>query len=114
MTTVARDDPAATAGPGTAVPPGQAPPPRARRPARIDPRWAELLVKSLGLAAVAGATIFVVWQLRLDLIFSHNLDVGGDNGGHVAAPYFLIHDLLPHGRITGWDPWWFDGMPLYV
>jgi hypothetical protein len=42
------------------------------------------------------------------------MDVGGDNAGHVATPYFLIHDLLPQGRITGWDPQWFEGFPLYV
>ena len=42
------------------------------------------------------------------------MDVGGDNAGHIVTPYFLIHDLLPQGRITGWDPQWFEGFPLYV
>jgi len=74
----------------------------------------ETIAKILGLAAVAGATIFVIWQLRPDLLFSPNMDVGGDNAGHVGTPYFLIHDLLPQGRITGWDPQWFEGFPLYV
>ena len=75
---------------------------------------AEAIAKLLGFAAVAGATIFVIWQLRPDLLFSPNMDVGGDNAGHVVTPYFLIHDLLPQGRITGWDPQWFEGFPLYV
>jgi len=75
---------------------------------------AETIAKLLGFAAVAGATIFVIWQLRPDLLFSPNMDVGGDNAGHVTTPYFLIHDLLPQGRITGWDPQWFEGFPLYV
>jgi hypothetical protein len=74
----------------------------------------EAISKALGFAAVAGATIFVIWQIRLGLIFSPNMDVGGDNAGHVATPYFLIHDLLPQGRLTGWDPQWFEGFPLYV
>jgi hypothetical protein len=74
----------------------------------------ETLAKVLGFAAVVGATIFVIWQLRPDLLFSPNMDVGGDNAGHVTTPYFLIHDLLPQGRITGWDPQWFEGFPLYV
>ena len=26
----------------------------------------------------------------------------------------MIHNLLNHGRLTGWDPQWFDGFPLYV
>ncbi|HXY45850.1 MAG TPA: hypothetical protein VEH29_16810, partial [Acidimicrobiales bacterium] len=64
--------------------------------------------------AIIGITVFIIWQLRPDLLFSPAMDVGGDNGGHVAAPYFMIHDLLTHGRLTGWDPQWFDGFPLYV
>ena len=74
----------------------------------------EAIVKVLGFVAVLGATIFVIWQLRPGLLFSPNMDVGGDNAGHIVAPYFLIHDLLPQGRITGWDPQWFEGFPLYV
>lgn len=61
-----------------------------------------------------GLTAFVIWQLRPDLLFNSAMDVGGDNAGHVITPYFLIHDLLPQGRITGWDPQWFEGFPLYV
>jgi len=74
----------------------------------------ETIAKVLGFAAVAGATVFLIWQLRPDLLFSPNMDVGGDNAGHVVTPYFLIHDLLPQGRISGWDPQWFEGFPLYV
>jgi hypothetical protein len=70
--------------------------------------------KWLGFLAVVGATAFVIWQLRPGLLFNSAMDVGGDNAGHVVTPYFLIHDLLPQGRITGWDPQWFEGFPLYV
>jgi hypothetical protein len=70
--------------------------------------------KWLSFLAVIGATAFVIWQLRPDLLFNSAMDVGGDNAGHVVTPYFLIHDLLPQGRITGWDPQWFEGFPLYV
>ncbi len=78
------------------------------------PTTGEAITKALGFLAVAGATAFVIWQLRPDLLFNSAMDVGGDNAGHVVAPYFLIHDLLPQGRITGWDPQWFEGFPLYV
>jgi len=74
----------------------------------------DVVTMALGFAAVAGATIFVFWQLRPDLLFGSHTDVGGDNAGHIAAPYYLIHNLLPHGRVTGWDPQWFGGFPLYV
>ena len=81
---------------------------------RPPPKAADTVTTALGLIAVLGATVFVFWQLRPDLLFSSNMDVGGDNAGHVVTPYFLIHDLLPQGRITGWDPQWFGGFPLYV
>ena len=80
----------------------------------VRPTRGEEITRALGFVAVAGATIFVIWQLRPDLIFSPNMDVGGDNAGHIVTPYFLIHDLLPQGRITGWDPQWFEGFPFYV
>ncbi|MGD0984418.1 MAG: hypothetical protein ABSA65_11475 [Acidimicrobiales bacterium] len=80
----------------------------------VRPTRGEVITKTLGFVAVVGATIFVIWRLRPGLLFSPNMDVGGDNAGHIVTPYFLIHDLLPQGRITGWDPQWFEGFPLYV
>ena len=80
----------------------------------VRPTRGEAITKVLEIVAVLGATIFVIWQLRPDLLFGPSMDVGGDNAGHVVTPYFLIHDLLPQGRITGWDPQWFEGFPLYV
>ena len=32
----------------------------------------------------------------------------------MALPAFLKTDLLPQGRLTGWDPGWYDGFPLYT
>jgi hypothetical protein len=55
-----------------------------------------------------------VIQLRPGLLFNPNMDVGGDNGAHVAGVYYLAHTLLPKGQISGWDPQWFGGFPLYV
>jgi hypothetical protein len=42
------------------------------------------------------------------------MDAGGDNGAHIAGVYYLAHTLLPKGQISGWDPQWFGGFPLYV
>jgi hypothetical protein len=73
-------------------------------------RWARLAT----FAVVAGVTAFVIAQMHPSLLFLNTEDVGGDNAAHITAPYYLIHYLLPHGRISGWDSWWFDGFPLYV
>ena len=69
---------------------------------------------AVSFAVVAGTVAFVFVQLQPGLLFGPNMDVGGDTAGHVVAVNYLIHDLLPHGRLTGWDPQWFDGFPLYV
>jgi hypothetical protein len=63
---------------------------------------------------VAGVTAFVITQLRPDLLFGPNMDVGGDNAAHVVAVSYFIHHLLAHGQLQGWDPQWFGGFPLYV
>ncbi len=93
---------------------------RGRVPETIFSRPAEAtrsgarIATIIGLLAFLGVFAFVLVEMRPDLIFGPGVDVGGDNGGHVAAPYFLIHYLLPKGRLEGWDSWWFDGFPLYV
>ncbi|MCU1489532.1 MAG: hypothetical protein JWM85_937, partial [Acidimicrobiaceae bacterium] len=76
-------------------------------------RWAASGAAST-FVVVAGVTAFVIGQLRPDLLFNQNMDVGGDNAAHVVAVYYFIHHLLPHGQLSGWDPQWFGGFPLYV
>ncbi|HTX00687.1 MAG TPA: hypothetical protein VMD59_18045, partial [Acidimicrobiales bacterium] len=73
-------------------------------------RWTRLAT----FAVVAASTIFVIAQLHPARLFWNTEDVGGDTAAHITAPYYMIHYLLPHGEISGWDSWWFDGFPLYV
>jgi hypothetical protein len=63
---------------------------------------------------VAGVMAFVISQLYPGLIFEPTMDVGGDTAGHIVAVYYFIHHILPSFRLTGWDPQWFDGFPLYT
>ena len=64
--------------------------------------------------ATIGAVIAVtVWQLHLNLLFTNTTTTGGDTGAHIAMPKYL-ETLLSHGHITGWDPGWYDGFPLYT
>jgi hypothetical protein len=55
-----------------------------------------------------------LWQMHLGLLLSSGTTTGGDNGGHYALPAFLNSGLLSHGQLTGWDPGWYDGFPLYT
>jgi hypothetical protein len=65
-------------------------------------------------AAVAAAVGVVIWQFQPSLLFSNTLITGGDTGAHVATAAFLQSSLLPHLHLTGWDPQWYDGFPLYT
>jgi hypothetical protein len=56
--------------------------------------------------------LYIFWQLRPDLLFRNTLPAGGDMGAHVWGPNYLRNHLLPHGRITGWAPDWYEGFPF--
>jgi hypothetical protein len=68
-------------------------------------------VTGLCIASVIAVTL---WQLHPSLLLSDGTTTGGDNGGHYALPAFLNSGLLSHGQLTGWDPGWYDGFPLYT
>jgi hypothetical protein len=81
------------------------------RPLPAFTSWAPPAATLLCVAVVIGV---VLWQLHPSLLFSSSTTTGGDNGGHYALPAFLNSGLLPHGQLTGWDPSWYDGFPLYT
>jgi hypothetical protein len=66
------------------------------------------------LVCVGAVIIVTLWQLHPSLLLSTSVPTGGDNGGHYAMPAFLRSGLLSHGHLTGWDPGWYDGFPLYT
>jgi hypothetical protein len=74
------------------------------------PSWPALLT----FAVVGGAVVFVFLQLSPNLLLARTTPAGGDMGAHVWAPAYLRDHLLPHGRLTGWTPDWYDGFPAFV
>lgn len=71
------------------------------------PAWANA-------AAILGVVVVTLTQLHPNLLFLATTTAGGDTGAHVALPKFLESHLLTHGQVTGWDPGWYDGFPLYT
>ncbi|MEI7858823.1 MAG: hypothetical protein WCI26_03235 [Acidimicrobiales bacterium] len=71
------------------------------------PVWADVV-------AVLGVTAVVLSQLHPNLLFLSTTTSGGDTGAHVALPAYLKSHLLTHWQLTGWDPGWYDGFPLYT
>jgi hypothetical protein len=71
------------------------------------PGWANLV-------AVLGVTLVALSQLHPSLLLADTTTAGGDTGAHVMLAAFLKSHLLTHGQVTGWDPDWYDGFPLYT
>ena len=71
------------------------------------PAWANAV-------AVVGVMVVTLSQLHPELLVLATTTAGGDTGAHVALPAFLESHLLVHGQLTGWDPGWYDGFPLYT
>ena len=61
-----------------------------------------------------GVTLVALSQLHPSLLVANTTTAGGDTGAHVMLPAFLKSHLLTHGQVTGWDPDWYDGFPLYT
>ncbi len=72
--------------------------------------WLPGAITILTIASVIAVTL---WQLHPSLLFTNTTTTGGDTGAHIAMPKYL-ETLLSHGHITGWDPGWYDGFPLYT
>ncbi|HXQ62668.1 MAG TPA: hypothetical protein VN796_10060 [Acidimicrobiales bacterium] len=62
--------------------------------------------------AIGGVIAVVLWQLHPSLLLSTSTITGGDTGAHVGLAGFVKSNLLPHGRVTGWDPGAYDGFAL--
>ncbi|HVA42696.1 MAG TPA: 6-pyruvoyl-tetrahydropterin synthase-related protein [Acidimicrobiales bacterium] len=69
----------------------------------------------VALVVVGGLLAFLFWQFHVpSLLFLNTTTAGGDTGSHVALPMYMEQHLLPHGRLTGWDPQWYDGFPAFT
>ncbi len=102
----------APAGPPRLAPPRSRPGRRTTLVRRLTrrstwPAWASLVT-------IVGVTAVAFSQLHPSLLFLSTTTAGGDTGSHVALPAFLESHLLTHGQVTGWDPGWYDGFPLYT
>ncbi len=60
---------------------------------------------------VVGASLFTFSQLQPHLLFTDTTTAGGDMGAHTWTPLYVRDHVLPHWRLTGWTPDWYDGFP---
>ena len=68
---------------------------------------------AITVITIASVIVVTLSQLHPSLLFTNTTTTGGDTGAHIAMPKYL-ETLLRHGHLTGWDPGWYDGFPLYT
>jgi hypothetical protein len=90
---------------------GAPPPVRVLTPGDRLPSW---LPAACTLVVIAGVIVVTLWQLHLNLLLSNTTTTGGDTGAHYVMPAYIRNHLLPSARLTGWDPGWYDGYPIYT
>ncbi|MHB1442760.1 MAG: hypothetical protein ACYCXO_08430, partial [Candidatus Humimicrobiaceae bacterium] len=78
----------------------------------------KLHLKKININKVTTITVFVLIYLSICvvfrpwLIFSLTTTAGGDMGTHHYGVKFMIDNLLPKFRVTGWSNGWYAGMPI--
>jgi phosphomannomutase len=86
-------------------------------PDTAAPRWERFRSRFLGvesvvtLAVVAVCVLVVFKETQPTELFKNTTPAGGDLGAHVWLPDYVKRALLPHLRISGWTPDWYDGFP---
>lgn len=66
------------------------------------------------LAALAGAYYFLCAYLDPSLLFKPTITTGGDTASHYYTAHYLLHTLLPQGRVSGWLMGNYAGYPLFL
>lgn len=77
-----------------------------------------LHIRKINITKVTTITVFVLIYLAICVVFrpwlilSLTTTAGGDTGTHHYGIKFMIDNLLPKFRVTGWSDGWYAGMPI--
>ncbi|HEX5877352.1 MAG TPA: 6-pyruvoyl-tetrahydropterin synthase-related protein [Actinomycetota bacterium] len=77
--------------------------------ARTRTVWVQRVLTVLTFGAIY---LVLLKTLHWNLILTRTTAAGGDMGSHHYVAEFLREELLPRGRVTGWAPGWFAGIPM--
>ena len=94
-----------------AEPPGLAEPEPLSEPSSRATWW--WVPGAITVITIATVIVVTLSQLHPSMLLTNTTTTGGDTGAHIAMPKYL-ETLLSHGHLTGWDPGWYDGFPLYT
>ena len=93
------------------VPPAADSAPRTGRTSSRGSWW--WVPGAITVITIASVIVVTLSQLHPGMLLTNTTTTGGDTGAHIAMPKFL-ESLISHGHLTGWDPGWYDGFPLYT
>jgi hypothetical protein len=71
------------------------------------------LPKAVTVMVIVAVVAVTLSQLHPSLLLSNTTTTGGDTGAHVMMPPYL-RTLLGGGHLSGWDPAWYAGYPIYT
>lgn len=66
----------------------------------------------LDITVLVGVVIFIISNLSPRYLLTKTITTGGDTASHYYTLYYLVHELLPAGKVTGWTPGNYAGFPL--
>jgi hypothetical protein len=67
----------------------------------------------INLLILIGIIIFLFSYFKPELLLSITTISGGDTASHYYPAKFMKDYLLPRGKIVGWSPGWYAGMPMF-
>lgn len=70
----------------------------------------EAIVNTIVLIAIF---IFLLSYFKPSLILLNTTTAGGDTATHNYPAKYMHEYLIPHGKIIGWSPGWYAGLPLF-
>ncbi|CAN5911775.1 hypothetical protein BH23ACT2_BH23ACT2_18670 [soil metagenome] len=68
---------------------------------------------AISVVVVVLGTALVLTTLHPGELWRDTTPTGGDMGAHVWGPRYLLDNVLPNFRLTGWTPDWYNGFPAY-
>jgi len=85
-----------------------------RSPDRLSAALRSLTVRDASdlmvLAIIYG---FLLTVFTPTLLLSQTITAGGDTSAQYVAADYMSNHLLPQGRLIGWFPGWYGGMPMF-
>ena len=80
---------------------------------RLKIRKQKLVEEAVNLLVLLAIFSFMLMYFKPELLLMDTTTAGGDTGTHNYPAYYMHEYLIPHGKLIGWAPGWYGGMPMF-